>query len=54
VVEDRSGRELFSTDIIATNGMKTKEIPLRGVTKLMFKVRASQESFKWKIRVEIK
>ena len=54
IIEDKSGKELFSTKMTATNGRRTKELPLRGITKLVFKVTSSQESSKWKIKAEIK
>lgn len=53
-ITDQNGRELFSTEMTATNGRMTKEIPLRGVTKLVFKVTSSDASSKWKIKAQIK
>ena len=53
-ITDKSGEELFSTEMIATNGRKTKEITLRGVTQLTVKVVSSKPSSKWKVKVEIK
>jgi hypothetical protein len=53
VIEDVNGEELFSTDMTSTNGMKTVEIPLRGVTKLVLKVNGQQNS-KFRVRIEIK
>lgn len=54
IIEDKSGKELFSTEMTATNRRRAKEIPLRGITKLMFKLTSSFKSSKWKIKVEIK
>lgn len=53
-VTDQDGKELFATEMTATNGRRTKEIPLRGVTKLVFKVTSSDVSSKWKVKAEIK
>jgi len=54
IIEDKRGIELFSKEMTATNGRRTKEISLRGITKLVFKVTSSQESSKWMIKTEIK
>ena len=54
VITDRNGKELFNTEMVATNGRKTAEISLRGVTKLVLKVESSKPSSKWRIKVEIK
>lgn len=54
IIEDRSGKRLFSTDMIATNGRRIAEVPLRGATRLVFKVTSSASSSKWKIKVEVK
>lgn len=51
VIEDRNGKELFNTNM--TNGEKEVAIPLRGVTKLVFKVKSSKPNTKWKFSVEI-
>ena len=53
-ITDKSGKELFATEMMSTNGTKTVEIPLRGVTKLVFKVKSSEPSSKWEITAEIK
>ena len=53
-ITDKSGKKLFSTDMVATNGRRTKEIDLCGVTQLVFKVESSNPSSKWKIKVQIK
>ena len=54
VVEDRNGKVLFSTEIKEINKKGIQEIPLRGVTKLVFKIVGSDETCNWKIKVEIK
>ncbi|NCP61508.1 MAG: hypothetical protein GW839_14620 [Flavobacteriales bacterium] len=54
ILEDKSGKVLFNTDRIATSKRKTIEIPLKGVTKLVFKISNEQNNSKWKINVEIK
>lgn len=54
IIEDRSGRQLFATGMIPTNGKRTQEISLRGITKLVLKVTSSQESSEWTIKAEIK
>lgn len=53
-ITDKSGKELFATEMTATDGRRTKEIPLRGVTRLVFKVTSSEASSKWKVKAEIK
>lgn len=53
ILEDGKGNELFSTDMIATDGMKNAEIFLSGVRKLFFKVKASKSSSKWKFTAEL-
>ncbi len=53
-VTDKSGKELFTTEMTTTNGRIKTETRLRGVTKLFLKVTSSEASSKWKIRVEIK
>lgn len=52
-IEDEKGNTLFSTEMLATNGVKETEIPLSGVNKLFFKVKASKSSSKWKLTAEL-
>jgi hypothetical protein len=52
-ITDKSGKELFSTEMVATNGIIAKEIALRGVTQLIFKVKSSKLSSKWEFAAEI-
>jgi hypothetical protein len=54
VVEDRNGKVLFSTEVAEINKKRIQEIPLRGVTKLVFKVVSSEKGCNWKTKVEIK
>jgi len=54
VIEDKTGKVLFLTDITEVNERRKKEIDLRGVTKLVFKVVSSKETCHWEIGVEIK
>lgn len=54
VVEDRNGKVLFSMEVEEINKKSIQEIPLRGVTKLVFKVISNEETSNWKIKVEIK
>ena len=50
VIEDEKGNELFSTGMKVTKGLKESEIPLLGVTKLVFKVKSSS---KWKFTAKL-
>jgi hypothetical protein len=52
LIEDNNGKEIFSTEMTATRGVR--EIPLRGKTKLVLKVTSSQEESRWRIISEIK
>jgi hypothetical protein len=54
VVEDRNGKVVFSTGIEEINKKRIQEIPLRGLTKLVFKIVSSGEACSWKTKVEIK
>ncbi len=54
IIEDRSGKVLFTTNMVSTSERKTMELSLRGVTKLAFKIRNERTSSKWKIMAEIK
>ena len=54
VVEARNGKVLFSTEVAEINKKRIQEIPLRGVTKLLFKIVSSEKACNWKIKVEIK
>ncbi len=54
IVEDKNGKVLFSTEVAEINKNSIQEIPLRGVTKLFFKIANSEEACNWKVKVEIK
>lgn len=54
VLENRKGEELFSTEMEITNGVQTKQIPLRGVTRLIIKVICTDPGTKWNLEVDIK
>lgn len=53
VIEDEKGNELFSTGMKVTKGIKESEISLSGVTKLVFKVKSSKSSSKWKFTAKL-
>lgn len=54
IIEDRSGKVLFSTEMVTTDEVQTVEIDLRGVTQLIFKINCSKPESKWKYSVDIK
>lgn len=53
-ITDKSGKELFTTEMITTNRERINEIALRGVTQLILKVDSSNPSSQWKVKVEVK
>lgn len=52
IVEDQNGKQLFKTEMTATNGMQTATVPLNGVSKLVFKINSEQPNSKWRFKVE--
>jgi len=54
IVEDQNGKQLFKTEMTATNGVQTTTVPLNGVSKLIFKVNSEQPNSKWRFKVELK
>ncbi len=54
IIKNKRGKELFSKKNNETNGKMTKEIPLRGITNLIFIVKSNQKNSKWEIKAEIK
>lgn len=53
IIEDEKGNELFSTGMTVTKGVKKSEIPLLNVSKLVFKVKSSKSSSKWKFTAKL-
>lgn len=53
-IEDKNGRVLFSADTITASERKTAEIPLKGITRLVFRIDNKQVNSKWEIMAEIK
>ncbi len=54
IIEDQNGKQLFKTEMIATNGVQLTTVPLNGVRKLIFNVNSEQPNSKWRFKVELK
>lgn len=54
ILKDRKGRELFSTELKASNKQVEKHIPLRGVTQLVMEVQPIDSATEWTVNVDIK
>ena len=53
-VTDKNGKELFSTKMESTNERIEKEISIRGVTNLIFRINSSKPNSKWELELDIK
>lgn len=53
IIEDQSGRQLFTTGMTTTNGEKQLKIPISNVSKLTFKVNSGQPSSIWSFKVKV-
>lgn len=53
IIEDQNGKQLFKTEMTATNGMQSTTVPLNGVSKLVFKINSEQPNSKWRFKVEL-
>ena len=53
IIENQNGRELFKTEKLATNGIKTTTVKINSVTKLVFKIKSEQPNSKWRFKVEV-
>jgi len=51
-VYDQNGKELYHTDMTATNGKQVIVIPIVGVTKLTFKITSEVQSSQWSFKAE--
>lgn len=49
---DQNGKELYHTDMTATNGKQVIVIPIVGVTKLTFKITSEVQSSQWSFKAE--
>ncbi len=53
VIEDQTGKELFKTEKLATNAMKTATLQLNGTTKLIFKIKSDDPTSQWRFKIEL-
>ncbi|MBX7204458.1 MAG: hypothetical protein K1X81_03440 [Bacteroidia bacterium] len=52
IVEDKNGLQLYKTEMTNTNSIQTVTIPLKGVSKLVFKITSGHPKSKWWFKVE--
>jgi hypothetical protein len=52
IVEDKNGLQLYKTEMTYTNSIQTVTIPLKGVSKLVFKITSEHPKSKWWFKVE--
>jgi hypothetical protein len=52
-IMDGEGKELFVIEMNTTNGIRSREIPLKGVTRLVLKIKSSETGSAWRVAIEI-
>ena len=53
IIEDQNGKQLYKTEMIATNEAQKTTVSLNGVVKLVFKIKSEQPNSKWRFKVEL-